>query len=276
MADVDKVSSQELKEDDYEDEYLQGYGEIHKYLNEFQVNLVQGQFFSNNRLFRRDSSEEKDPYDLSKKNPAITVFKKKNLKKIDGKISKNIYGHSLAIGDTDIKDPSKSRVSCLRCRKFKKKCSRELPECTNCISSEELCTYLPRKRRRSKRSGSPNYIAGTDPVDEKADSKITNTGNVTPPWKPSDSPSFPPLGSPVDIPTKNKETRKRLSLPIISRGIPQVQKSKELVKEQNTKEITISNSMIETKNRTVRGSVTRSSNEKDNNRQSHDFRLILN
>ncbi|RLV89624.1 hypothetical protein JA1_005063 [Spathaspora sp. JA1] len=70
--------------------------------------------------------------------PTLNVFKRKNLTKITDQPSPPEF---------EFDNPTKSRISCIRCRKFKKRCSRNFPECNNCESSEELCKYLPRKSR---------------------------------------------------------------------------------------------------------------------------------
>ncbi|SCU86504.1 LANO_0C08218g1_1 [Lachancea nothofagi CBS 11611] len=41
--------------------------------------------------------------------------------------------------------------SCARCRKLKKRCSKESPICVNCVKAGESCTYPGRAPRRSKR-----------------------------------------------------------------------------------------------------------------------------
>lgn len=41
--------------------------------------------------------------------------------------------------------------SCARCRKLKKKCPRQLPECSNCLKAREPCNYPGRAPRRTKK-----------------------------------------------------------------------------------------------------------------------------
>lgn len=79
---------------------------------------------------------------------SIFVFKKKKL--LNSQARYNIYNVNQDNLELDRHDHDKSRISCLRCRKFKKKCTRDLPECHNCVSSEELCVYNPRKKRKRR------------------------------------------------------------------------------------------------------------------------------
>lgn len=81
----------------------------------------------------------------------VVVFKRKRLSHLEStSLDSNIYENRLSAPDLDRRDRSKSRVSCVRCRKYKKKCTRDLPECCNCKTSEELCIYVPRKQSRKK------------------------------------------------------------------------------------------------------------------------------
>lgn len=160
------------------EEFTEQYSEIHKYLNAFQVKLSRNidletagsDLFTNVRALRdsgllkgqkdsllgskRRSTKQVTGSSLALSKPthkliiesSITVFKTKNFKKLKTETS-NIYEHNLSLPDIDLKDSNKSKVSCIRCRKFKKKCSRMFPECSNCLSSDELCVYLPRKIR---------------------------------------------------------------------------------------------------------------------------------
>lgn len=47
--------------------------------------------------------------------------------------------------------------SCDRCRKNKKKCSRELPECKYCVSSDELCSYSPQRLPFGRNNSIPKH-----------------------------------------------------------------------------------------------------------------------
>lgn len=58
----------------------------------------------------------------------------------------NLYQQNEDSFEFENSDGLKSRFSCDRCRKYKKKCSRDLPECEYCASSEELCRYRSRKK----------------------------------------------------------------------------------------------------------------------------------
>lgn len=152
------------------------YPDIPKYINEFQINLKENASIDWNLAVEGITSKSKSHSDVeSKRNesvgtegkyseinktlslsnlskvkmkPSIIVFKKKKLSHLTS--GKNIYTHNLSTPDIDNYDDSKSKVSCLRCRKSKKKCTRSLPECSNCVNSDELCVYLPRKMKSTK------------------------------------------------------------------------------------------------------------------------------
>ncbi|CAN3352690.1 hypothetical protein DICA3_E00628 [Diutina catenulata] len=128
------------------------YAKIYSYLSHFRVNVDDPK-----GLLTRDgvASAGSEP-------PHITVFKKKNLRKFATK-SSNIYEHNLTSPDIDANDATKSKVSCVRCRKYKKKCSRTFPECSNCTSSEELCIYMPRKTKKKSEDGVEPKREPTEP-----------------------------------------------------------------------------------------------------------------
>lgn len=126
------------------------YANIYRYLNLFQVEVDD----KSQLLTRANAALDQVP---------ITVFKKKNLRKFSN-TGPNIYEHNLTMPDVDQNDKLKLKVSCVRCRKYKKKCLRQFPECLNCTSSDELCIYLPRKSKRRNdddrqdRSGAPQQL----------------------------------------------------------------------------------------------------------------------
>lgn len=143
---------------------LNEYPDILKYISEFQVklnkdvainwNLAIQRSVANQKKSNKSSNDKrgnKSKNSKSKSKPSIIVFKKKKLNNLNVNKGVNIYEHNLSKPDIDTYDKTKSKVSCLRCRKFKKKCTRSLPECSNCVSSDELCIYLPRKMKKSKK-----------------------------------------------------------------------------------------------------------------------------
>lgn len=134
---------------------LSEYPDIIKYINEFQVklnkNVAINWRFSCQKQNMKSNDINKSKCSKAIGKPSIIVFKKKKLNNIKVNKGANIYEHNLSKPDIDIHDNTKSKVSCLRCRKFKKKCTRSLPECSNCVSSDELCIYLPRKMKHSKK-----------------------------------------------------------------------------------------------------------------------------
>lgn len=79
---------------------------------------------------------------------SIFVFKKKRLPLKVFETKTDIYASGLRGLELDMSNHNKSRSSCLRCRRNRRKCTRDLPECLNCTISEELCVYEPRKKRR--------------------------------------------------------------------------------------------------------------------------------
>lgn len=90
---------------------------------------------------------------------SIFVFRKKRLPFLPSP-DVNMYKQREKPFETEKSDDLKSRFSCDRCRKYKKKCSRDLPECEYCASSEELCRYRPRKksaRNQKRTSSSTNF-----------------------------------------------------------------------------------------------------------------------
>lgn len=130
--------SEELEPADHDvnpEVFVGEYANIYRYLSQFQVELAHPR-----QLSRRPSPAGADA-------PSITVFKKKNLSKL-AKNPANIYEHNLTLPDIDQNDRLKLKVSCMRCRKYKKKCLRRFPECLNCTLSDELCIYMPRKTKR--------------------------------------------------------------------------------------------------------------------------------
>lgn len=122
------------------------YSEIKNYLGEFQVEM-------------KNDSPRRNSRSLSISS-AINVFRKKSLDKLTiSPVNSNIYEHNIEVPELDKLDATKSKNSCGRCRKLKRKCSRDMPECSSCVSSDKLCIYIPRKsskitKERSKRNNS--------------------------------------------------------------------------------------------------------------------------
>lgn len=81
----------------------------------------------------------------------LFVFKKKKFTPSTAR-GRNIYHTDTNNVEVDREDPSKSRMACLRCRRAKKKCTRHLPECLNCMSCDQICVYYPRKRCTSEQT----------------------------------------------------------------------------------------------------------------------------
>ncbi|EGW33660.1 uncharacterized protein SPAPADRAFT_133310 [Spathaspora passalidarum NRRL Y-27907] len=117
---------------------------MNKYLHEFQLQV-------NTKLSPTKAQT-----------PILNVFKKKNFTKVDP-------DQSEPEPEFEFDNPTKSKISCIRCRKFKKRCSRDFPECTNCESSDELCKYIPRKVR------SPTVL----PIDSKTYTMKRNSPEPT-------------------------------------------------------------------------------------------------
>lgn len=80
----------------------------------------------------------------------IVVFKKKKLHCSQlWQTKRNIYHDNFATAPEESIQPNQIFRSCLRCRRFKKKCTRQLPECLNCASCDEICVYPSTKKRKS-------------------------------------------------------------------------------------------------------------------------------
>lgn len=139
-------NDQETCAEEYDSEI---YTNIHQYLGKFQI--------PGSGMLGDDLSCEKASKSSSL-SATITVFRKKSLdelyidpKERDPRVlsPKNIYEHNLEVPELDTLDSSKSKNSCSRCRKLKRRCSRELPECLGCLSSDKLCVYIPRRSSKS-------------------------------------------------------------------------------------------------------------------------------
>ena len=166
--------SEELEPADHDvnpEVFVGEYANIYRYLSQFQVELAHPRQLASRPLLASDA-------------PSITVFKKKNLSKLANNPA-NIYEHNLTLPDIDQNDRTKLKVSCMRCRKYKKKCLRRFPECLNCTLSDELCIYMPRKTKRRQapvvaddattappRAPTP-AAAATDAADATTDSGTT-------------------------------------------------------------------------------------------------------
>lgn len=115
--------------------------------------------------------------------PLLNVFKKKNLQNIDiNKLSEYEQPEEPQLQpEFEFNNPTKSKLSCIRCRKYKKKCSRTYPECSNCESSSELCKYIPRKSRnpplQSIDSNTYTMKRRNNTLPNLLDSRITETNN---------------------------------------------------------------------------------------------------
>lgn len=114
------------------------YPELENYVGNFQVDLKYPDLSSD--ALRANTGHLKD---------FIVVFKRKALTPQELKQKSNIYSYDLSSIERDVLDANKALSSCIRCRKFKKKCTRDLPECLNCGSCDELCIYTSRKRKGS-------------------------------------------------------------------------------------------------------------------------------
>lgn len=106
---------------------LDEYPDMERYIGTFQIKFASKRCVR--PLIRRLSLKEQ-----------IVVFKKK--KRV---VLLSFTNHSAPKSNSEnveIKRTLGRKVgSCLRCRKFKKKCSRLLPECLNCVLCDEICVY---------------------------------------------------------------------------------------------------------------------------------------
>lgn len=133
---------------------LEEYPEIQNHVNNFQVSICESTAHPHAPRHFKDS---------------IVVFKKKKLPVKS--LLLNIYNHDRTNLELDAHNENKARSSCLRCRKFKKKCTRDLPECLNCESCEEICIYVSRKRK-----GSTTSISLSADLEKRDSASSTPTG----------------------------------------------------------------------------------------------------
>lgn len=210
----------------YFDDYINEYPDIPKYINEFQVKLNKNNSIQWNMSFQDSlnkssgmnnfsTNHKKDHKANNVRKPSIIVFKKKKLTNFN---HGNIYEHNLSKPDIDNYDQTKSKVSCSRCRKFKKKCSRTLPECSTCASSDELCVFLPRKKKSKASTTNTSTSSKSRTPSSSSCNLTTNDSELTSPLTKSSSDCLPlpPISSVLPIQSKshfNFTDNKRLSLP---------------------------------------------------------------
>ncbi|CAH2353195.1 hypothetical protein CLIB1423_09S04918 [[Candida] railenensis] len=170
-------NEQEICTEEYDSEI---YTNIHQYLGKFQI--------PGSERLGDDLSCEKASKSSSL-SASITVFRKKSLdelyidpKERDPRVlsPKNIYEHNLEVPELDTLDSSKSKNSCSRCRKLKRRCSRELPECQGCSSSDKLCVYIPRRSSKSSIGATSrrDSVCSTSSTSTAPSSKRRRTSSV--------------------------------------------------------------------------------------------------
>lgn len=125
-----------VDEDPFRDK-LHEYPELEHYVGNFQVDLKHPEISADMLQSNRHLKD------------FIVVFKRKTLTPQELRQKSNIYSYDLTSLELDALDANKALSSCIRCRRFKKKCTRDLPECLNCGSCDELCIYTTRKRKGS-------------------------------------------------------------------------------------------------------------------------------
>lgn len=69
-----------------------------------------------------------------------------------------------------------NQYACIRCRRLKKKCSKELPQCANCAKQNESCEYVERK---NKRKSSPTLSLNGKKLRASISSTNITTTNTT-------------------------------------------------------------------------------------------------
>lgn len=167
----------------YSDEYdSELYADIQRYLGEFQLNVLPER--SSSPAEAAAAAQAAIATANAPSSSFITVFRKKSLEEL--KIltqprSMNIYEHNLETPELDRSDPTKSKSSCGRCRQLKKKCSRELPECSSCQSSDKLCVYIPRKGTslKSRETSPSNSISASPTSPTKSNSTAIKRSSST-------------------------------------------------------------------------------------------------
>ncbi|ANZ73194.1 BA75_00739T0 [Komagataella pastoris] len=107
---------------------------------------------------------------------------------------KNRSSLGVPICDSSIGESKK--YSCVKCRKLKKKCSREFPECATCTMSGTYCRYTERKKRRTQSLESSSVEASSpSPATFKPQepnyvlsSTVKNLSNISEPEEKATSP----------------------------------------------------------------------------------------
>lgn len=117
---------------------LEEYPDLERFLGTFQIRLRP---FNIAKTIRRQNIKD-----------YIVVFKKKKPQSLQLRQTSKQYWENVAATVGDPTYQGKALGSCLRCRKFKKKCSRQLPECLNCTSCDELCVYPSHSMKRIRLS----------------------------------------------------------------------------------------------------------------------------
>ena len=72
---------------------------------------------------------------------------------------------------------SHNQYACVRCRRLKKKCSKELPTCRNCNRQNESCEYVERKNKRRASISIALASAHDAPDSKKHRSHSSNSNN---------------------------------------------------------------------------------------------------
>lgn len=91
------------------------------------------------------------------------------------------HANSTPLADSEnagAKNKAYNQYACIRCRRLKKKCSKELPRCANCEKQGESCEYVERKNKRksllNQNSVSVLQLKKQRPSTDSNDSNNTN------------------------------------------------------------------------------------------------------
>ncbi|KAG7751785.1 hypothetical protein KL911_004363 [Ogataea haglerorum] len=110
--------------------------------------------------------------------------------------------------------PPYNPYACIRCRRLKKRCTKDFPRCANCIKNNEQCTYVERKNRRR--------------LPEQNFERVIDTQHAAPP---AQRDSLPPIfARPVEVQPQSQPVFQRMNGPFgsskeLSSFTPQPQQS---------------------------------------------------
>ncbi|GMG21540.1 unnamed protein product [Ambrosiozyma monospora] len=74
-----------------------------------------------------------------------------------------------------------NQYACIRCRRLKKRCSKQLPKCANCSRQNTECEYIERKnKRRQDNTHNHTHSHNHNHITQSSPSSSSNSGSVKP------------------------------------------------------------------------------------------------